>query len=322
MSAQPTKTPASPRKRPSLASTLKSRDTEETFDLIFYRPIGYVWALLCRRLGIVPNAVTIVAIILGTAGGILLGFGTLSLTLWAIALIVLANSLDSADGQLARMTGQKTLIGRILDGFAGDVWFFSIYFFLCLRLTFQPAPWGTEWGIWIWLLSAYSGFHCHARQCALADYYRNIHLYFEKGKEGCELDSYAQQKALMLSLPWNGKEWFHKIYLFFYANYTRGQEKMTPKFQQFYRLMQQRYPAGPPPALRQKFRNASRPLMKYANILTFDTRVIVLFLSLFAGQPWLFLAFEIIVLEALRFYTRHVHESFCEQFTKEIEHDK
>ena len=237
-------------------------------------------------------------------------------------LLIWANWYDCADGQLARMTGQKTLIGRILDGFAGDVWFFSIYFFLCLRLTFQPAPWGTEWGIWIWLLSAYSGFHCHARQCALADYYRNIHLYFEKGKEGCELDSYAQQKALMLSLPWNGKEWFHKIYLFFYANYTRGQEQMTPKFQQFYRLMQQRYPAGPPPALRQKFRNASRPLMKYANILTFDTRVIVLFLSLFAGQPWLFLAFEIIVLEALRFYTRHVHESFCEQFTKEIEHDK
>ena len=58
------------------------------------------------------------------------------------------------------------------------------------------------------------------------------------------------------------------------------------------------------------------------NILTFDTRVIVLFLSLVAGQPWLFLAFESIVLEALRFYTRPVHESFCEQFPKEIEHDK
>lgn len=142
MSAQPTKTPASPRKRPSLASTLKSRDTEETFDLIFYRPIGYVWALICRRLGIVPNAVTIVAIILGTAGGILLGFGTLSLTLWAIALIVLANSLDSADGQLARMTGQYSRLGRFLDGMCGDIWFIAIYVSVAYRISVV-----TDWGI-------------------------------------------------------------------------------------------------------------------------------------------------------------------------------
>ena len=301
---------------------MKSEDIESAFELYVTRTPGYLWALAFKKLHIHPIAVTLLSIVIGAAAGYFFWSADIRLNLVGMLLLIWANWYDCADGQLARMTGQKTLIGRILDGFAGDVWFFSIYFFLCLRLTFQPAPWGTEWGIWIWLLSAYSGFHCHARQCALADYYRNIHLYFEKGKEGCELDSYAQQKALMLSLPWNGKEWFHKIYLFFYANYTRGQEKMTPKFQQFYRLMQQHYPAGPPPALRLKFRNASRPLMKYANILTFDTRVIVLFLSLFAGQPWLFLAFEIIVLEALRFYTRHVHESFCEQFTKEIEHDK
>ena len=59
--------------------------------------------------------------------------------------------------------------------------------------------------------------------------------------------------------------------------------------------------------------------MKYANILTFDARVIVLFLSLLINMPWLYLAFEIFVLEALRYYTRHVHEAFCEQFTKELE---
>ena len=45
MSEQQTAQAQSSSKRPTLASTLKSRDTEETFDLIFYRPIGYVWAL-------------------------------------------------------------------------------------------------------------------------------------------------------------------------------------------------------------------------------------------------------------------------------------
>ena len=32
--------------------SLKSLDTEETIDLLFYRPIGYMWALLGEKLGI------------------------------------------------------------------------------------------------------------------------------------------------------------------------------------------------------------------------------------------------------------------------------
>ena len=153
----------------------------------------------------------------------------------------------------------------------------------------------------------------------MADYYRNIHLYFLKGEAGSELDTYAQQRALMRSLPWNRKEWFHKIYLYFYGNYTRGQERQTPKFQKFYALVRQRYADGIPQPLKERFRAASLPLMKYANILTFDARVIVLFLSLFINMPWLYLAFEVIVLEAVRYYTRHTHETFCERFAKEIE---
>lgn len=59
--------------------------------------------------------------------------------------------------------------------------------------------------------------------------------------------------------------------------------------------------------------------MKYANILTFDARVIVLFIALLVGLPWLFFVFEIGVLEPLRFYVRHVHEDFCRRFAKELE---
>ena len=35
-------------------SSLKSMDTEEWFDLVFYRPVGFVVAVICRRLGIRP----------------------------------------------------------------------------------------------------------------------------------------------------------------------------------------------------------------------------------------------------------------------------
>ena len=49
----------------SYRDTLKSADTEEHIDLAFYRPIGYAWACLARRLGVTPNAITISSIFLG-----------------------------------------------------------------------------------------------------------------------------------------------------------------------------------------------------------------------------------------------------------------
>lgn len=51
-----------------------------------------------------------------------------------VLLLMFANFCDSTDGQMARLTGKKTLIGRMLDGFAGDVWFLFIYFAIVFRL--------------------------------------------------------------------------------------------------------------------------------------------------------------------------------------------
>ena len=53
-----------------LEATLKSADTEEWIDLLFYRPVGYRWALLFHKMGVTPNAITIASIFLGVAAGI------------------------------------------------------------------------------------------------------------------------------------------------------------------------------------------------------------------------------------------------------------
>ena len=54
--------------------SLKSMDTEETIDLMFYRPIGFAWAVLCAKLGITPNVITIASIFIGIAAGVLFYF--------------------------------------------------------------------------------------------------------------------------------------------------------------------------------------------------------------------------------------------------------
>ena len=124
--------------------SLKSMDTEEHIDLWFYRPLGFAWATLFAKLGISPNIVTIASIFLGVGGGILLYFGAqpyIWLNYVGIFLIIWANTYDSADGQLARLTKQYSQIGRILDGVSGDLWFFAIYFALVFReLHFGDEP--------------------------------------------------------------------------------------------------------------------------------------------------------------------------------------
>lgn len=299
-----------------LEASFKSMDTEEFLDIHFNRPIGYVWALFFNRFGVHPNVVTILSILLGVAAGVMFYFPDMKHTITGIVLLMWANHYDSCDGQLARMTGKKTRWGRMLDGFAGDLWFISIYAAICLRLTFQPLPFGigaehgTVWGIGIWALALLSGTLCHSRQCALADYYRNIHLFFLKGESGSELDNFKQQREIFHSLPWKRNFWW-KAFLYFYGNYTRKQERMTPNFQRFYTFVQQKYGNAVPQELRDEFRRLSLPLMKYANILTFNTRAIALYVSLLIGEPWLYFVFEIVVMTALFLYMRHRHEAVC-----------
>lgn len=303
----------------SYKDTLKSMDTEETFDLIFYRPIGYAWACLAKKLGITPNAITIASIFIGVGAGIMFYFNDIWMNVIGIFLLIWANSFDSADGQLARMTKQYSRIGRILDGLCGDLWFLSIYFAICFRTNatndfFSPMPW------LIWTIAIIAGLF-HAQQASMADYYRNFHLYFLKGEEGSELDSSAQLKEKLSQLSWS-KNFFQKIVLFFYTNYTANQERLTPWMQRLRKAMAQKWNGVPSQEFRDAFRAKSLPMMKYTNMLSFNTRTFALFAALLIQMPWLYFVFELTVLNIMLIYMVCCHERFCRHFTKEIEDGK
>lgn len=291
-------------------STLKSSDTEEHIDLYFYRPLGYQWARFFRMLGVSPNTVTVLSIFLGVGAGVCFGFNSLTINLIGFLLLVWANTYDSCDGQLARLTGQKTALGRILDGAAGDFWFIAIYVGIGIRLT-------PQWGVWIWLLCIISGVVCHARQSRLADYYRQIHLFFLKGKEGSEMDEASTQVDLYKQMKWKEQP-VQKLFQFFYKNYTTAQEKETPRFQALKTEIRSRFPEQLPESLRTDFREGSLPLMKYANFLTFNWRSITLLVSLLIGEPWVYPAAEVVVFSAVYFYMRHCHEHLCDKVLAKI----
>lgn len=295
----------------NVRATMKSEDTEGRFELLFTRTPGYLWAQFFRVLHVHPIAVTLISIVLGAASAFFFVRTDLKSNIIAVCMLVVANWLDCADGQLARMTGKKTLIGRILDGFAGDVWFQFIYTALAIRLT-------PTWGIWGWLVGAYAGYWCHVHQANLADYYRNQHLYFQLGAQRSELDRSCQLKKRYESLRWHSNNWFEKLYLFFYIRYTIRQENMTPRCQQMLDMLQERYGQDVPEDIRQMFVSRSRPMMPACQMLTFDLRIGVLYLTALLNCVWAYFLFEGIVLQIVFFRLRRRHERLCEDVIEKL----
>ena len=292
---------------PTLESTLKSTDTEEFIDIHFYRPIGYRWALFFSKLGVTPNQITIASIFIGMAAGVCFYFDQLWIKFLGVTLLVWANSYDSADGQLARMTGQKSELGRILDGACGVLWFTSIYIALILK----QFP---EWGLYILILALVAGYF-HGMQTRMADYYRNIHLLFLKGKNGSELDNSKEVKAKYEAMSWK-KEFVKKLFEWNYIDYTKKQERMTPRFQELIEKIKIKHSEGVSlEKFRLEFREKSFPLMKFTNMLSFNLRAIVLCLSILIGYPWAYFVFEITVMNFLLVYMVWKHERICKEFT-------
>lgn len=294
-----------------LKLSFKSEDTEEWLDVHFTRPIGLVFALLWNKLDIHPNVITIVSIFLGVGAGWMFHYTDLLHNIYGVLLLMFANFCDSTDGQMARITGKKTLIGRMLDGFSGDLWFLSIYLGIVARLWYQTIP-GTDiqWGIWGFVLCAIAGFGMHSRQSSLADYYRQIHLFFLLGKDGSELDNYKQQRAHYESLP--KSDVLSRVFYYNYANYCKSQEQRTPNFQKFFAAWKQQ----PSEAIRERLLAGSRPLMKYTNLLTFNARAITIYVTCLLDCPWVYPLVEITVFQAMYMYMHHKHEALCKEISE------
>ena len=295
--------------------SLKSLDTEEHIDLYFYRPLGFAWAKLAAKLGVTPNVITVASIFLGIGAGVAFYFNNIWINIAGMLLLIWANSFDSADGQLARLTHQYSRLGRILDGMAGDLWFASIYVAICLRENytsefFMDHPW------LIWVIAVVTGI-CHATQAAMADYYRQFHLFFLKGESGSELEKSENLDDTLKSLSWK-KDFWRKLTLTFYTGYTRNQERRTPAMQALRQELSEKWPGEISMSFRRAFRRASLPLMKYTNILSFNWRSIALFVAIFAQMPWLYFAFELAVLNILLIYMVCRHEAICRKLLKEV----
>src|SRR6266480_6560350 len=125
--------------RSGVEATYKRREVEGVLDLYFYRPIGFWLAQFFARLKMTPAAVSLLAGVFGVVAGHLYYYRSLSINMVGMMLHVCANTLDNADGQLARLTRRESREGRIIDSIADHLIFLSIYLHLALRCSIEGA---------------------------------------------------------------------------------------------------------------------------------------------------------------------------------------
>jgi len=144
----------------------KAYEIEELVDIYFYRRLGYLVALAARGLRLTPNAVSVVAGLIGALGGALIVSPRLALA--GVGLLIVYGVVDSADGQLARMTGRTSELGRLLDGVAGYATHIAVYLAIAVIEWRAGAGW---WAIGAVVVSAL----CSAMHAQLYDYYRTAY---------------------------------------------------------------------------------------------------------------------------------------------------
>lgn len=319
--------------------TLKSAETEDWLDFHVIRPFCFQLARLFAHFDIHPNTITIASMIIGAGSTWFFAHGSfyyegitgLANNLFAIFLLMWADFFDCTDGQLARLTGKKSHVGRILDGVAGFVWFIPIYLGLVWRFFLHHDLEFSWLGISntsentiiitaiVLVLACISGFMGIGGQQRLADYYIQVHLFFLKGEKDSELDNSARQQEIYDQMTKDTpyyERWFQKSYI----DYTKKQEKSTPQFQRLMTVLKQKYGGidKMPEGAHKEFHDKSLALMKWNGLLTFNFRSFWLFLFCLLDIPAMNFVWEIIAMGLLTKYVNYRHEAFSKKIADMI----
>ncbi len=269
----------------------RAGEIEEITNLYVIHPVSNFLTPRFARLGITPNAVSLMG----------MGFGILAALAywryrdfgWAAAgflLMIAWHVMDGADGQLARLTNAQSELGKVLDGICDYVTFIAVYSALAMALS-------RDIGGRAWVLAIVAGL-AHAIQSAAYEVQRQEYAYWGMGKASAKLATPppADVPGPMAAI--------HRLYI--------GAQLLVsgPALRFQGRLEQAVDKAGPggADAFRARYREIFAPAVRRWSILSANYRTIGIFIGAAIGRPdWYFL-FEIFgfsaILVALLAYQR------------------
>lgn len=197
--------------------SLKLLEVEEVFDLIFYRPLAFLFVKAVYRTSITPNQVTWIALLIGVFGAFLITFGTHEAYILAALCFIIYDVLDCSDGQLARLNNSGTLTGRIVDGFADYV--VAVVSYIAIGIGYAN---NTNEPVYYWILVVLAGLSNAAHSLTL-DYYRNQFMDYTLNRKSILGENLVQYEDEYDRLKRENKWSFDRILIWIYLNYSQLQ---------------------------------------------------------------------------------------------------
>ncbi len=227
--------------------SLKMREVEELLDLILYRPLALVFVRVIYRTPITPNAVTFLSFVSGLCAAWCFAQGTAYGFAWGGIWYAIANILDCSDGQLARLQGSGTPLGRLVDGVVD--WAISVAIFVGCGIGMTTATGDAR----MWYLASVGGI-TSAVHAFFFDLYQQQFIATIRGERNFvdrEIDKISVE---LTKLNGDSALSVRRAFLLLYLRYLRAQQRSRPA------ETEQSYP----PEL---YRSMNKTLMRFWTLL-------------------------------------------------------
>jgi hypothetical protein len=284
----------------------KGAAVEEWVDLRFFRPIGIRIARALQPTEVSADQVTLWSILIGLVAGHLFLYRDPWVNAIGFVLFIVSDVFDSADGQLARLRGTSTRLGRTLDGLGDHVRFVNLYVHLAIRLSLAGGHWH------VLLLAAAAGVS-HSFQSSAVDFIRNAYLSIGEGKGQVDLPEDVPPAAEGTLLERLGAG--------VYDGYVRRQVWLFPRTLDLLRMLRRVEVAE---SFRAAYRERQQPLLPVCAWLGQNIRFALLGLAAVAGYPSAYLWTEVLAMNVVLFVVLlpiHEHTTGALQRSLELQHE-
>ena len=282
----------------------KGAAIEEWVDLRFFRPIGIRIARALEPTDISADQVTLWSILIGLVAGHLFLYRDPWVNAIGFLVFVLSDVLDSADGQLARLRGTSSRLGRTLDGIGDHLRFVNLYVHLAIRLALAGGHWHGP------LLAALAALS-HSLQSMAADFVRNAYLTIGEGAGELDLPEDLATTGRGTLLERFGTR--------VYAGYVQRQTRLFPRTVDLMRQLRRVHVA---PSFRAAYRERQQPLLPLCSWLGQNIRFALLGLAGVAGHPSAYLWTEVLAMNLILFVVLlPSHETNSGALSSSLEHE-
>ena len=272
-------------------------ETEDALNRFIYHPLSRRLALLVQPTGISPNAVSVAGMLLfWGAAAAYVGLAWPQSVAIGLTLHLLWHVLDGADGDLARMTGQTSATGELVDGVCDYAGYAVLYLALAAFLQAQI-------GAWAWPL-AIAAAASHIVQTNHAETQRRFYLWWIYGVPWLKNARAAGDEVFDRRNP------FSRLFSGFARLYLRLTTRMSPFAARIDREIERA--RGAPERLeqiRRVVRGESPRLLVLQKLLGANLRTLIVGASMALGTPLYFFLAEIVLYNLLLVWSVGQHNA-------------